>query len=119
MTAVSSLPPRFGKYTILGHLATGGMAEVYLARAEGIEGFVDALDFDRVHEVRLADCWRNGHEVHLKPGAGNLDFVDMFKRVEGRGYRGRYTNAFGTLEDRLNSRDYLVQKAKEAGVNVD
>ena len=86
---------------------------------DGVEGFADAIDMKHVGEVRLADCWRNGHEVHLKPGAGNLDFVDMFKRVEGRGYRGRYTNAFGTLEDRLNSRDYLVQKAKEAGVNVD
>jgi sugar phosphate isomerase/epimerase len=34
---------------------------------EGIAGFVDALDMSRVEEVRLADCFRNGHEVHLKP----------------------------------------------------
>ena len=52
---------------------------------EGIEGFVEALDFDRVHEVRLADCWRNGFEMHLKPGDGDLDFADMFRRVEGAG----------------------------------
>ncbi len=44
---------------------------------EGVAGFVDALDFARVEEVRLADCWRNGHEVHLKPGAGDLDFGDV------------------------------------------
>jgi hypothetical protein len=36
---------------------------------EGIAGFVDALDMGRVEEVRLADCVRNGDEVHLKPGA--------------------------------------------------
>jgi sugar phosphate isomerase/epimerase len=86
---------------------------------DGVEGFADAVDIKNVGEVRIADCWRNGHEVHLKPGDGNLDFVDMFKRVEGRGYRGRYTNAFGSLDDRLNARDYLVEKARAAGVDVD
>jgi sugar phosphate isomerase/epimerase len=86
---------------------------------DGVDGFADALDFSLVGEVRLADCYRNGHEIHLKPGAGNLDFVDMFRRVEGKGFRGRYTNAFGSLEDRLAGRDYLVARAKEAGVNVE
>lgn len=86
---------------------------------DGVHGFADALDFKQVGEVRLADCWRNGHEVHLKPGAGDLDFGDMFRRVEGKGFRGRYTNAFGSLEDRLQARDDLVEKARAAGVNVD
>jgi sugar phosphate isomerase/epimerase len=85
---------------------------------EGVAGFADALDFSMVGEVRLADCHRNGHEVHLMPGAGDLDFGDMFKRVEGKGFKGHYTNAFGSLEDRLTARDYLVAKAKAAGVNV-
>jgi sugar phosphate isomerase/epimerase len=83
---------------------------------EGIAGFVDALDFSRVGEVRLADCWRNGHEEHLKPGAGDVDFGDMFRRVEGRGFTGHYTNAFGTLDDMLAARDYLVGAARAAGV---
>jgi sugar phosphate isomerase/epimerase len=86
---------------------------------EGVAGFADALDFSLVGEVRLADCYRNGHEVHLKPGAGNLDFVDTFRRIEAKGFKGHYTNAFGTLEDRLNARDYLVEKAREGGVKVD
>ena len=86
---------------------------------EGVAGFADALDFTQVGEVRLADCHRNGHEVHRKPGAGDLDFVDMFRRIEGKGFRGHYTNAFGTLEDRLLAREYLVSKAKGAGVDVD
>ncbi|HUP98627.1 MAG TPA: sugar phosphate isomerase/epimerase family protein [Usitatibacter sp.] len=83
---------------------------------EGIEGFVAALDMDMVYEVRLADCFRNGHEVHLKPGAGDLDFGDMFRRVEGKGFRGHYTNAFTTLDDMLWARDYLAEKARAAGV---
>lgn len=86
---------------------------------DGVDGFADALDFSQVGEVRLADCHRNGHEVHLNPGAGNLDFVDMFRRVEGKGFKGHYTNAFGSLDDRATARDYLVARAKEAGVKVD
>jgi sugar phosphate isomerase/epimerase len=78
---------------------------------EGIAGFVDALDMRRVAEVRLADCFRNGHEVHLAPGAGDLDFADMFRRIEGKGFTGHYTNAFGSLDDMLNARDYLVRQA--------
>ncbi len=86
---------------------------------EGVAGFVDALDFAHVEEVRLADCFRNGHEVHLKPGAGNLDFGDMFRRIEGRGFRGHYMNAFGSLDDMLKGRDELVRLAAAAGVSVD
>ncbi|MCC7484016.1 MAG: sugar phosphate isomerase/epimerase [Burkholderiales bacterium] len=86
---------------------------------EGVEGFVAALDFARVGEVRLADTWRNGHEVHLRPGAGDLDFGAAFKAMEGKGYRGCYTNAFTTLDEMLAARDYLVERAREAGVRVD
>ena len=70
----------------------------------------------RVEEVRLADCFRNGHEVHLKPGAGDLDFPDMFKRIEGAGFTGHYMNAFGSLDDMLGARDSLVGLARQAGV---
>ena len=85
---------------------------------EGIKGFVKALDFKRVHEVRLADCWRNGFEEHLVPGKGNLKFGKMFKLIEGAGFKGHYTNAFGTLDDMLAARPFFVNKAKAAGVVV-
>lgn len=84
---------------------------------EGIAGFVAALDMRMVGEVRVADCLRNGHEVHLKPGEGNLDFGDMFKRVEDKGFKGHYTNAFGSLDDMLAGREYLLARAREAGVD--
>ncbi len=44
----SNLPAQFGKYSILGHLATGGMAEVYLARQAGLEGFEKVVVIKRV-----------------------------------------------------------------------
>ncbi|MBI4207607.1 MAG: sugar phosphate isomerase/epimerase [Betaproteobacteria bacterium] len=84
---------------------------------EGIEGFVEALDMGLVGEVRLADCLRNGYEVHLKPGEGNLDFGDMFRRIEGKGFKGHYTSAFGSLEDMLAGRDRLLARAREAGIS--
>lgn len=85
---------------------------------DGVDGFIDAIDFSRVGEVRLADCIRLGKEQHLKPGDGDLDFGNMFKRIEAKGFKGHYTNAFGTLEDMLAGREYQLKKAKEAGVAV-
>ncbi|HSR96223.1 MAG TPA: serine/threonine-protein kinase [Kofleriaceae bacterium] len=38
-TSTAVLPEQFGKYSLLGHLATGGMAEVWLARHVGMQGF--------------------------------------------------------------------------------
>jgi len=86
---------------------------------EGIPGFIDAIDLSRVAEVRLADCFRNGFEAHLKPGAGDLDFGDLFRRLERGGFKGHYTNAFGSLDDMLAARNYLVAMAKAAGVQVE
>jgi sugar phosphate isomerase/epimerase len=83
---------------------------------EGVAGFVDALDMTRVEEVRLADCWRNGFEVHLKPGAGDLDFADMFLRIENKGFAGHYMNAFGSLDDMLTGREDLVRQATRLGI---
>ncbi|MCX5748015.1 MAG: serine/threonine-protein kinase [Proteobacteria bacterium] len=44
----TALPKQFGKYSILGHLATGGMAEVYLARQAGLQGFEKIVVIKRV-----------------------------------------------------------------------
>lgn len=86
---------------------------------EGIAGFAAALDIARVAEVRLADCFRLGHEVHLPPGQGDLDFADMFRRIEGKGFRGHYMTAFGSLDDMLKGRDALVRLAAAAGLGTD
>jgi hypothetical protein len=32
----------------------------------------------------------------------------MFRRIEGKGFMGHYTNAFGSLDDMLAGRDDLV-----------
>ena len=84
----------------------------------GIANFIDAVDFSYCHEVRLAD--NNGsYEIHQRPGEGTIDFGAMFKKIEGLGYKGHYTNGFTTLDDMLAGRDYMVARAAEAGVKID
>jgi sugar phosphate isomerase/epimerase len=85
---------------------------------EGVEGFLAAIPLDRVVEVRLADCWRNGHEQHLIPGQGDFDFGDMFRRIESMGFKGHYMNAFGTAEDMNTARARQVEAARAVGVPV-
>lgn len=76
-------------------------------RPPGIDGFIDELPVDRCREVRLADN-RGDVEEHLYPGEGTIDFVSMFNRLEDEGFDGHYMLGFGTLEDMINGRDYLV-----------
>ena len=84
----------------------------------GISNFIDAVDFSLCHEVRLAD--NNGsYEIHQRPGEGTIDFGVMFKKIEGLGYKGHYTNGFTTIDDMLAGRDYMVARAAEAGVKID
>ena len=84
----------------------------------GIAGFVDGMGMDRCEEVRVAD--NNGeYELHMHPGEGTVDFVDMFRRIERAGFTGHYMCGWGTLDRMLAGRDYLVDKARAAGVAVD
>ena len=82
---------------------------------EGIDGFLDAFGIDRMREVRVADNLGD-KEHHMLPGEGSIDFRSLFSRLEGMGYKGHYTNGFGTLDDMIRGRDYLVAEAKAVGV---
>jgi len=46
---------RIGRYTLLGKLAAGGMAEVYLAKQEGPEGFAKTVVIKRILPQLAAD----------------------------------------------------------------
>jgi tRNA A-37 threonylcarbamoyl transferase component Bud32 len=56
------LPARLGKYELLRHLATGGMADIFLARVSGIEGFEKVVVIKRI----------------LAEFASNKEFVQLF-----------------------------------------
>ncbi|MBS0240956.1 MAG: sugar phosphate isomerase/epimerase [Proteobacteria bacterium] len=81
----------------------------------GIKGFVGGMGMARCGEVRVAD--NNGlYELHMHPGTGTVDFAEMFRLIEGAGYRGPYTCGWGTLEQMLDGRSYLADRAAEAQV---
>lgn len=82
----------------------------------GVAGFIDAIDFAMVAEVRLADTFRLGKEIHLKPGEGDMDFADMFRRIEAKGFKGHYMNGYGSLDDMLEGNRTLLAIARSAGI---
>lgn len=77
---------------------------------EGVDGFIDAFGIERIGEVRLADN-TGEFEVHMIPGEGSIDFAAMFVRLESSGYNGHYSMAYGTPEQKIASRDWLIESA--------
>lgn len=76
---------------------------------EGIVGFLDGMPSERMAVVRLADN-HGKYEEHQFPGNGIIDFTDMFQRVEATGFTGHYMSAYGSLDDMLRGRNYLVDR---------
>lgn len=83
---------------------------------DGIAAWIEKMDMGRCDEVRIAD--NNGeYELHMHPGTGTVDFADMFRRIEAAGFGGHYMCGWGTLEDMLQGRDYLLQTMRESGAS--
>ena len=83
----------------------------------GIKGFVEGMDMSLCEEVRVAD--NNGeYEIHMKPGTGNVDFGEMFWLIEYSGFKGHYMNGFGSMDDMLEGREYLLERAVEQGIGI-
>ena len=77
---------------------------------DGVSGFVEAFGIERIGEVRLADN-TGEYEVHMIPGEGTIDFGSMFRSLESVGYSGHYSMAYGSLDEKLASRDWLLGQA--------
>ena len=83
----------------------------------GIKGFVEGMDMRLCEEVRVAD--NNGeYEIHMKPGTGNVDFGEMFRLIESSGFTGHYMKGFGSLDDMLEGREYLLERAVEQEIGI-
>ena len=74
---------------------------------EGVNGFLDAFGIERIGEVRLADN-TGDYEVHMIPSEGNIDFTSCLNRLENSGYRGHYSMAYGSPEEKIASRQHLA-----------
>lgn len=75
------LPTRFGRYQLLERIAAGGMAEVFLARSFGVEGFEKRLVIKRI----LPELARNPrfvamfvHEAKLSVALNHPNIVQVF-----------------------------------------
>jgi serine/threonine protein kinase/tetratricopeptide (TPR) repeat protein len=76
------LPCRFGKYELIEKLATGGMAEVFLARSFGLQGFQKRLVIKRIlpalaNEPRFVSMFIK--EAKITAGLTHPNIVQIFE----------------------------------------
>jgi serine/threonine protein kinase len=99
----SGTPTRYGKYEVLGPLASGGMADLYLARARGLHGFETLAVVKRIRphlaaspefvglfldEARLAAQLRHPNVVHVyDAGQEDGEYFFVMEYVHGRDVR--------------------------------
>ena len=104
MTGWDAQPPdRLGRYTLLGKLARGGMAELFLAKSEGIEGFEKVVVLKRIlpsfaedeefielflSEARLAAQLDHANIVHVHDiGREGANFFFTMEYLHGHDVR--------------------------------
>ncbi|TQF12427.1 serine/threonine protein kinase [Myxococcus llanfairpwllgwyngyllgogerychwyrndrobwllllantysiliogogogochensis] len=84
-------PQSFGKYQLLKKLATGGMAEVWLARQSGIEGFHKNLVVKRIlphlaEDREFVEMFRNEALIAARFNHPNIAQVYEFGEANGTYY---------------------------------
>ncbi|PTL77497.1 protein kinase [Vitiosangium sp. GDMCC 1.1324] len=81
-------PQLFGKYQLIKKLATGGMAEVWLARQKGIEGFAKNVVVKRIlphlaEDGEFVEMFRNEALIAAKFNHPNIAQVYEFGEANG------------------------------------
>jgi serine/threonine-protein kinase len=84
-----SPPARFGKYDLLALLATGGMAEIWLARVSGMAGFEKLVVIKRLLDQLAADhdyveMFLDEARINARLGHSNIVQVLELGQVEGK-----------------------------------
>ena len=122
-----------GRYEILRHLASGGMADVYLACSAGLEGFerhvvikwiraADARDRDYVRmfldEARLAAALHHQHIVQVHDvGHDDGEYFFAMEYVHGRDARQLLTRAAARREHVPLAHVLAIASAAAAGLH--
>ena len=87
--------------------------------ANGIRLGLNTLPAVNIAEV--SPCFRDAADAkaqgvqlllgkQLFPAEGVIDFTDMVSRVEAADFSGHYMSAYGSLDDMLSGRDFLVER---------
>lgn len=76
-----------GRYTILGKLGAGGMAEVFLARSKGAGGIDKTLVLKKIHPVlaknsRFIDMFMEEARVAMRLNHSNIVQVYAFEKID-------------------------------------
>ncbi len=95
------LPATFGKYELLERVATGGMAEVYLARSFGVAGFEKRLVIKRIRpefadDPRFVEMFINEAKIGVHLNHPNV--VQVYEL-------GRVARNYYIAMEHLNGRD--------------
>src|SRR3954465_12281671 len=80
-TSTKPVPPRLGPYDLLQRIATGGMAEVYLARRAGPHGFQKMVAVKRILPQLARDSdflAMFGDEARVWARLGHPNIVQVF-----------------------------------------
>src|SRR3954470_15546433 len=97
--ALDGMPSRFGKYTLIRKLATGGMAELFLAIQKSVAGFEKLLVIKRIlpsmnkdsafvemllHEARIAATLSHANIVQIfDVGQADNQYFIAMEHVHG------------------------------------
>ena len=73
---------RFGKYTLINRIAVGGMAEIFLARQEGLEGFEKTICIKRIRphlssQVSFVRMFLNEAKLAAQLNHPNLSLIHI------------------------------------------
>ncbi len=105
---------RFGKYTLLNRIAVGGMAEVFLARQEGLEGFEKTICIKRIRphlssQPNFVQMFLN--EAKLAAQLNHPNIVQIYDL-------GRVNDSYFIAMEYISGRDMsrIIPKAEKAGI---
>ena len=109
-------PDRFGKYTVLRHLAEGGMAEVYLARTTGIEGFEKEVVIKRLKPELAENPWATEQFLQEARIAATLQHPQIAQVHDVGAVDGSYFLAM----EHVDGQDLrvLLKRARRRGVAI-
>lgn len=105
---------RFGKYTLLNRIAVGGMAEIFLARQEGLEGFEKTICIKRIrpHLSNQANFVRMFlNEAKLAAQLNHPNIVQIHDL-------GKINDSYFIAMEYISGRDMsrVIPKAEKSGI---
>ena len=84
-------PRQFGKYILIDRISAGGMAEVYLAKSIGVQGFQKTLAIKRIlpsvsEDPDFETMFIDEAKISARLSHSNVGQIFEFGQVEGQYY---------------------------------